>query len=95
MQHLHDPGRSLVLVEPLVHGAVYFKRLYDTLCGMGAGDWVHFTDWRGDADEILTAIDWPFGAAISMGLIVVLLVAVFAYLRVLGRRAEENLGAVL
>ena len=47
------------------------------------------------ANEILTAIDWPFGAAISMGLIVVLLVAVFAYLRVLGRRAEENLGAVL
>ena len=47
------------------------------------------------ANEILTAIDWPFGAAISMGLIVVLLVAVFVYLRVLGRRAEENLGAVL
>ena len=47
------------------------------------------------ANEILTAIDWPFGAAISMGLILVLLVAVFVYLRVLGRRAEENLGAVL
>ena len=47
------------------------------------------------ANEILTAIDWPFGAAISMGLVVVLLLAIFVYLRVLGRRAEENLGAVL
>lgn len=47
------------------------------------------------ANEILTAINWPFGAAISMGLIAVMLVIIFAYLRVLGGRAEENLGAVL
>jgi spermidine/putrescine transport system permease protein len=47
------------------------------------------------ANEILTAIDWPFGAAISMGLVVVLLVAVFLYLRVVGGQAEENLGAAL
>ena len=47
------------------------------------------------ANEILTAVDWPFGAAISIGLVAVLLVTIFVYLRVLGRRAEENLGAAL
>ncbi|MDQ4027971.1 MAG: ABC transporter permease [Actinomycetota bacterium] len=45
------------------------------------------------ANEILTAVDWPFGAAISLGLIAVLLVTIFVYLRVVGGRAEENLGA--
>jgi spermidine/putrescine transport system permease protein len=44
------------------------------------------------SNEILTAIDWPFGAAVSMGLIAVMLVVIFVYLRVLGRRAEEGLG---
>jgi spermidine/putrescine transport system permease protein len=47
------------------------------------------------ANEILTAIDWPFGAAVSMGLIAVMMVIIFLYLRVLGRRAEDTLGAVL
>ncbi len=44
------------------------------------------------SNEILTAIDWPFGAAVSMGLIIVMLVVIFVYLRVLGKRAEEGLG---
>ena len=35
------------LVRPLVHGAVYFQRLYDELCALEAGDRVYFTDWRG------------------------------------------------
>ena len=39
---------------PLVHGAVYFRRLYEELCALRAGDRVFFTDWRGDADERLT-----------------------------------------
>ncbi len=47
------------------------------------------------ANEILTAINWPFGAAISLGLVAVLLVVIFMYLRLLGRRAEDQLGAVL
>jgi spermidine/putrescine transport system permease protein len=47
------------------------------------------------ANEVLTSIDYPFGAALSMVLIIILLVVIFTYLRVLGRRAEENLGAVL
>ena len=47
------------------------------------------------ANQILTAVDWPFGAAIAMGLIIVLLLVIAVYLRVVGRRAEENLGAAL
>ncbi len=51
-----DAGRSWIegnLVEPLVDGAAYYRRLYDELCGLRAGDRVYFTDWRGDADERL------------------------------------------
>jgi spermidine/putrescine transport system permease protein len=47
------------------------------------------------ANEVLTAIDYPFGAAISFALVAVLLVIIFGYLRLLGRRAQDNLGAVL
>jgi phosphatidylserine/phosphatidylglycerophosphate/cardiolipin synthase-like enzyme len=41
------------LVRPLIHGATYFRRLYEELCALRAGDRVYFTDWRGDADEKL------------------------------------------
>ncbi len=41
-------------VRPLVHGALYFRRLYEELCALVAGDRLYFTDWRGDADERLT-----------------------------------------
>ncbi|MFI5690621.1 phospholipase D family protein [Kribbella sp. NPDC051586] len=41
------------LVRPLVHGATYFRRLYDELCKLQRGDRVYFTDWRGDPDEVL------------------------------------------
>jgi spermidine/putrescine transport system permease protein len=47
------------------------------------------------ANQILTAVDWPFGAALAMGLIVMLLLVIAAYLRILGRRAEESLGTAL
>jgi spermidine/putrescine transport system permease protein len=47
------------------------------------------------ANEILTAVDWPFGAALSLGLVVVMLAVILLYLRVVGRRAEESLGAAL
>lgn len=47
------------------------------------------------SNEILTAIDWPFGAAVSMGLIVVMVAVILIYLRVVGKRSEEGLGAVL
>ena len=52
-------------VRPLVHGAVYFKRLYEVLCSLEAGDWVHFTDWRGDADELLTGPGTEVGAVLA------------------------------
>ena len=41
------------LVRPLVHGAVYFRRLHEELQALGRGDRVYFTDWRGDADQRL------------------------------------------
>lgn len=47
------------------------------------------------ANEFRTAIDWPFGAALSMVLVAMMLVVIFVYLRVLGKKAEENLGNVL
>jgi phosphatidylserine/phosphatidylglycerophosphate/cardiolipin synthase-like enzyme len=40
-------------VEVLVDGATYFRRLYEELCEVDKGDWIHFTDWRGDPDERL------------------------------------------
>ena len=41
------------LVRPVVHGAMYFRRLYDELTALRLGDRVYFTDWRGDADELM------------------------------------------
>ena len=40
-------------VRVLVHGATYFARLHDVIRQLRGGDWVHFTDWRGDPDERL------------------------------------------
>jgi phosphatidylserine/phosphatidylglycerophosphate/cardiolipin synthase-like enzyme len=40
-------------VRVLVHGAEYYPRLLDSLNDLRAGDWIHFTDWRGDPDERL------------------------------------------
>src|SRR5947209_1124128 len=41
------------LVTPLVHGATYFVRLVDVVSALHAGDLAWFTDWRGDADQLL------------------------------------------
>lgn len=41
-------------VRVLIHGAVYFKQLYQELCQLESQDWLHFTDWEGDPDERLT-----------------------------------------
>jgi len=43
------------LVRPLIHGATYFRELYDAIEATRAGDLVLFTDWQGDADQRLTA----------------------------------------
>jgi phosphatidylserine/phosphatidylglycerophosphate/cardiolipin synthase-like enzyme len=42
-------------VHPLIHGATYYRRLYQELCALRPGDRVAFTDWRGDADQRLLA----------------------------------------
>lgn len=42
------------LVRPLIHGATYFRALFDALEATAEGDLVLFTDWEGDADERLT-----------------------------------------
>ena len=41
-------------VIALVHGSTYFARLVEVVAALGPGDLVWFTDWRGDADELLT-----------------------------------------
>src|SRR4051812_42633259 len=58
-------------VVALVHGSNYFGRLAEVVGALGAGDLVWFTDWRGDADELLTP-DGPtvaelFSAAAQRG----------------------------
>jgi len=42
------------LVRPLIHGATYFRELYDAVEATREGDLVLFTDWQGDADQRLT-----------------------------------------
>ena len=41
------------LVVPRVHGAEYFARLVEVVVATREGDRIFFTDWRGDADELL------------------------------------------
>jgi phosphatidylserine/phosphatidylglycerophosphate/cardiolipin synthase-like enzyme len=41
-------------VVPHVHGADYFARLVQVVAATVAGDRIFFTDWRGDAGELLT-----------------------------------------
>ena len=37
--------------RPLVHGATYFDELVTEVEALGKGDYLFFTDWRGDPDE--------------------------------------------
>ncbi|MBJ7383211.1 MAG: phospholipase [Mycolicibacterium sp.] len=41
------------VAEPLVHGRTYFEELAKEVEACGAGDYVFFTDWRGDPDELV------------------------------------------
>ncbi|MBA2551388.1 MAG: phospholipase, partial [Nocardioidaceae bacterium] len=45
------PGNACT---PLIHGAEYFARLVEVVESTREGDYVFFTDWRGDPDELLT-----------------------------------------
>jgi phosphatidylserine/phosphatidylglycerophosphate/cardiolipin synthase-like enzyme len=44
-------------VRPLIHGRAYFAELLDGIRALGDGDYVFFTDWRGDPDERLNGGD--------------------------------------
>ena len=37
--------------EPLIHGSTYFDHLVTEVEALRAGDYLFFTDWRGDPDE--------------------------------------------
>jgi len=53
---LHRPDLAWTVgnhVEPLIHGATYFRRLVSRFATLRAGDQVLLTDWRGDSDELL------------------------------------------
>ena len=39
--------------EPLIHGATYFDQLATEVEALGEGDYLFFTDWRGDPDQKL------------------------------------------
>jgi phosphatidylserine/phosphatidylglycerophosphate/cardiolipin synthase-like enzyme len=52
-------------VEPLVHGATYFRNLHEGLGDLDSGDWVHFTDWRGDPDECLAGPGTEIGKTLA------------------------------
>ena len=41
-------------VRPLIHGATYFRALYEAVEATESGDLVLFTDWQGDGQERLT-----------------------------------------
>ena len=49
----------------LFDGADYFERLHQVLCESTAGDWVYFTDWQGDPDELLNGPGTEVGTVLS------------------------------
>src|SRR6478736_784911 len=49
-------------VTVLVHGASYFRRLYEELSTVGPGDRAWFFDWRGDSDERLAGPGTELGS---------------------------------
>lgn len=53
------PGRAWSegnAATPLIHGATYFADLVPRIRAMGPGDYLFFTDWRGDPDERLLGV---------------------------------------
>jgi phosphatidylserine/phosphatidylglycerophosphate/cardiolipin synthase-like enzyme len=61
-------------VRPLVHGSTYFARLAEEVAALREGDHLYFTDWRGDADELLCpdgpTVGEAFGDAVKRGVVV-------------------------
>ena len=61
-------------VEPLVHGATYFDRLATEIEALREGDYVYFTDWRGDPDQKMRdegpTVEEMFCSAAERGVVV-------------------------
>lgn len=53
------------VVEALVDGTAYFRRLHDTLAELERGDGVDFTDWQGDGDECLAGPGSDIGRVLA------------------------------
>ncbi|MFL6102272.1 MAG: phospholipase, partial [Actinomycetes bacterium] len=53
------------LVEALVHGATYYRRLLAVLRACREGDLVGLTDWRGDTDELLDGEGTELGKVLA------------------------------
>jgi phosphatidylserine/phosphatidylglycerophosphate/cardiolipin synthase-like enzyme len=53
------------LVQPLVDGVLYFRRLRSELEALERGDSVWFTEWRGDRDELLSPDGPTVGALLA------------------------------
>jgi phosphatidylserine/phosphatidylglycerophosphate/cardiolipin synthase-like enzyme len=51
--------------QVLVDGSAYFARLHEELCASRPGDWVCFTDWQGDPDELLAGPGTEVGEVIA------------------------------
>jgi phosphatidylserine/phosphatidylglycerophosphate/cardiolipin synthase-like enzyme len=49
----------------LTDGATYFSRLHEELCTTRTGDAVLFTDWEGDADELLSGEGTAIGQVLA------------------------------
>ena len=49
----------------LIDGAAYFRRLHAVLCECQPDDWVYFTDWQGDPDELLDGPGTEIGMVIA------------------------------
>ena len=52
-------------VEPLVHGAVYFRELLSAVDAMGAGDLLLLMVWRGDRDQQLAGPGTEVGVVLA------------------------------
>ncbi len=64
----HDDGRAWSEGNDgriLIDGATYFKRLHEVLCECRTGDWVYFTDWQGDPDELLDGPGTEIGTVLT------------------------------
>jgi phosphatidylserine/phosphatidylglycerophosphate/cardiolipin synthase-like enzyme len=53
-------------VAVLVHGSEYYPRLLACLAGLERGEWIHFTDWRGDPDERLNGPGTEIARVLAM-----------------------------